>query len=266
MMNASDRHHVYMRHILEFTRANSWLSVEFDDYSQACVPDWFREGKSCPYGVDAGLPLSPMTWPHNPTWQHYIATFFSAMPFFMAFGIPMLFVLRRGTREIIGILLFWSMLPVMLLAKITLEMPRPLGSCLTSCGMPSGHALTAMGFFAWLTCEICFNPHLSSQQKRIVTSLWGILLLPVGWSRTVLGDHSWAQVHVGSLLGISVGLAWYVCLNTRLVAWILHAWAKSFCWKAIGGVGNYVPNHVSLEAEDDIGAFVEKKKGYSSTV
>merc|ERR1712079_583522 len=138
----------------------------------------------------------------------------------------------------------------MKLVKPLIEQRRPVGSCLTSCGMPSGHSLNSISLLTWLTCEIFLAQAVSSGQRIRHFALVLLLLGPVGWSRTCLRDHSWAQVGVGSSLGLFVGCAWAAFLRMGP----LRA-AYGACCKRYGFSQNYpvedLSTHGKLECHDE---------------
>lgn len=194
-----------------------------DAYSERCLPEWHFRSETCPYGKESGFGPGRFTWPHpaDVNCLDYVAAFYSLMPVFMGLFFPLLFLWTRGTRELLAVVFFWLELPVMLVLKAIEAQKRPEGSCLVSCGMPSGHAMDAMGFFFWIALEIILVRSLSIRQKSLWLAASGILLLPVGWSRTVLLDHSWPQVIVGGAVGMLCAGLWYLFLRLRLVVWAL---------------------------------------------
>jgi len=200
------------------------LVVRTDDTFRArCLPEWQVRGEKCPYGHVAGFGPAKYTWPHpvDVTWLHYIAAFYSLVPVFIAFLFPLLFLWTRGTRELLAVVFFWLQLPVVLVLKAIFAERRPEGSCLVSCGMPSGHTIDSMGFVFWIALEIIMLRSLSLRQKSLWLAAWGVFLLPVGWSRTFFLDHSWAQIIVGGAVGMICGGLWYLFLRLRLVVWAL---------------------------------------------
>eukprot|EP00434_Breviolum_minutum_P024902 symbB.v1.2.021993.t1/scaffold1933.1/size95709/2 len=190
--------------------------------AQACVPQWAKAGQSCPFGVKAGILMGTWTWPNEgATWIHYVAAFYSFMPMTLIFAILLLGLWTRGLREVLAFIFQFLCLIVMYILKMIIKQPRPEGSCSISCGMPSGHTLETIGTFVWICLEMCYASTISSRQKGVVIGVAGLLLIPTGWSRTVLHDHSWEQVAMGALCGTLLAISWYALLQQRVTLWLL---------------------------------------------
>mmetsp|Transcript_52071 Transcript_52071/g.151306 ORF Transcript_52071/g.151306 Transcript_52071/m.151306 type:complete len:265 (+) Transcript_52071:88-882(+) len=221
------------------------LDVGAGQSSGSCKPAWAVQEMPCPYGHLSGPPQSHYTMPKDsPTWLDYVAAFYSWAPFVLAIGFPLAFLWTRGTREILGICHFWLVCLLMVVLKAIIGLPRPAGSCLTSCGMPSGHTMQSMAFFTWLLLEVFASKKMSTLGKGMHLLVGGILLLPVGWSRTQLSDHSWAQVIVGGAVGIVWTLGWFWLLRQRVTYWFL----KMICANITFLTRNYPPDGVEEEA------------------
>jgi dolichyldiphosphatase len=102
--------------------------------------------------------------------------------------------------------------------KSQLQQPRPVGATLSDYGMPSNHAQTTVflvGYcvvFLWHGCSI----RHAAFWKPALTLAAAALAFAVGASRIYLGEHSVAQVLVGSLVGAATALAWYACFCSVL--------------------------------------------------
>ncbi|CAJ1432508.1 unnamed protein product [Effrenium voratum] len=119
---------------------------------------------------------------------------------------------------------FGSCPEVMYLLKLAFRSPRPEahgGSCAKSCGMPSGHTIETIGSFTWLALEVYHTRTLEPRQKVLLMSVAGVCLLPSGWSRIYLHDHSLEQVWAGALVGTTLAVAWYFLLTTRVARWLI---------------------------------------------
>lgn len=114
------------------------------------------------------------------------------------------------------------------------EEPRPLGATLQDHGMPSNHAQTAAFLsayaivFLWHGCTV----HHAALWKPAMTTLAMLAAAAVGASRIHLGEHSPAQVGVGSAVGAAVGVAWYALytavLRPLLLPLLEHPLARYF--------------------------------------
>eukprot|EP00443_Scrippsiella_acuminata_P017489 CAMPEP_0115302298 /NCGR_PEP_ID=MMETSP0270-20121206/70307_1 /TAXON_ID=71861 /ORGANISM="Scrippsiella trochoidea, Strain CCMP3099" /LENGTH=237 /DNA_ID=CAMNT_0002720213 /DNA_START=35 /DNA_END=745 /DNA_ORIENTATION=+ len=194
-------------------------------FEKVCAPEWYNKGEECPYGTPTGPPMGTFTWPNEELryWLHYVAAFYSMMPFLLAVGIPVLFCFTRGMREILAIIFYWLQKVVMHALKHMAAQRRPVGSCLHSCGMPSGHSLDAACFLTWITLEVALCSSLEPKQRALRIGVAGVLLGPIAWSRVFFNDHSVAQISVGTASGIVMGTIWYFVLQLRCTSWLLKA-------------------------------------------
>jgi len=203
-----------------------WALLESDlQGEKVCEPEWYSKGMDCPYGVPFGPPMGYFTWPKEDDRQvlHYLAAFYSVMPFLLAVGFPILFVFTRGLREMLAIIFFWGHKAVMRCLKHMAAQKRPEGSCLHSCGMPSGHSLDGASFLMWFVLEVAFSRSLSLREKVLCIAAVCAVFGPVAWSRLFFKDHSLSQVSVGTGVGILCGIAWYALLQLRAIEWLLKA-------------------------------------------
>lgn len=192
-------------------------------WPKACRPEWLSEGPKCPYGAVVGPPMGTFTWPHEDarSWIHYAAAFYSVAPTILAFGFPVLFLFTRGLRELLAIAFFWLHKCVMWGLKDMAAQRRPVGSCIQSCGMPSGHSMDAASFLTWFVLEVALARSIKSTHKALYIVIACVILGPVAWSRVFFNDHSVAQVVAGTAVGIACGSVWYLLLQTRVTRLIL---------------------------------------------
>lgn len=191
----------------------------------ACFPEWFVQERDCPYGRASNVPLANFTWPKDhSSWVAYIAAFYSLMPLLVGVGPALAFVWTRGTRELLAVVFFvFYVAPVVFIMKHIVADRRPEGSCLVSCGMPSGHALDCVSFLTWCALEIAFSKTVNPTRKICYVTALLAVFLPVGWSRIVLRDHSLRQVLVGTVIGALMGTSWYLFLCQRFCLWTIKA-------------------------------------------
>lgn len=191
--------------------------------SSQCWPDWYAPGRQCPHGRVIALPSSGFTWPNSGvTWVTYIAALYSAVPFFLAGGSIALALALRGVREMLVVAFWLQTALIVFVAKALVGQKRPEGSCQVSCGMPSGHTLVSIGFLVWAAIEVGRAPHSTRLRRVSSLTLLVVVFLPVGWSRTLLKDHSWAQVIVGAVVGIIWGSVWAKLLQTNIAKNVLR--------------------------------------------
>jgi len=90
---------------------------------------------------------------------------------------------------------------------------RPAGAPFADPGMPSSHSLVsfflAAGWTAASLVDVAMvRPNLSSWSTVLGTGLAWMGAAVVALLRVVCGYHSWDQIGVGALLGISLGWLW----------------------------------------------------------
>eukprot|EP00933_Yihiella_yeosuensis_P028885 TRINITY_DN22661_c1_g4_i1.p1 TRINITY_DN22661_c1_g4~~TRINITY_DN22661_c1_g4_i1.p1 ORF type:complete len:265 (-),score=45.94 TRINITY_DN22661_c1_g4_i1:169-963(-) len=184
-----------------------------------CAPSWKVQAMECPYGHESGMLSGKFTWPVAPDLAQYAAMFYSFSPVIMLFLPLVCFLVTRGVRELICMAYVGYAALVTLPLKAIVQQARPIGSCLTSCGMPSGHSMLGLGFFTWFAMEVFSKNQKSTQQKALLLAAAGVLLLPIPWSRVALHDHSLQQVIVGSCVGLIMTIPWYYALQSRVTLW-----------------------------------------------
>jgi membrane-associated phospholipid phosphatase len=206
----------------------------------SCAPEWYNLGESCPSGT--ALPLS-VTLPNDPNGWEIISVGYGYVPWLVCFSIAVLFLVYRGTREFAVGLAPCIAVGMNEVVKALVKQQRPIGSCLTSCGMPSSHSATSVALLVFLLLDagyrvkppahrpsslladsdsmkescskfargLCCLPFASITQCEYLVyfSFWMPLLMPVGISRVILSDHSASQVMAGSFIGMLVGFLWF---------------------------------------------------------
>ena len=204
------------------------------------MPEWAKVGLSCPYG--RSLPLG-ITLPNNSSAWQYLSVVWGFTPWILCFGIGLLFLIYRGTRELAVGLLPALVAGITELIKLPIHQSRPVLSCLTTCGMPSSHSAVSVALLLYLVLDAVYriNPRLGSRNSfcpvlsnigdvcmkmvrgfvvlpfdsmsrgefSAYLSIWVVLLLPVPISRVLLFDHSPSQVLAGSLVGMFAASIWF---------------------------------------------------------
>lgn len=130
-----------------------------------CHPEWRVNSTSvCPYGRPFPFPKTDVTIPHGMTFSQGICVFYGIVPF-VIIGLSVLDCMCRtaknrgiGTREasFLGFILIIVALNE-LVFKALARQPRPKGSCILSCGFPSGHSTMALGFFTLSFLDASFR-------------------------------------------------------------------------------------------------------------
>ena len=204
-----------------------------------CQHLWQQRGLECPYGFK--LPFD-VTWPDEDRAESFglegvqgnvvwilLNVAYSYVPLAIMTVQFVRLLLKRGTRElcILTVLVFTFFLNEGIL-KHLIQSPRPEMSCCTSCGMPSSHSAFSASMWGFHMFELGWRLKLSpydweeakesaqdvvqaaqrpwdelhSVQCLLLFCWWSLLLVPVPFSRVILGDHSPPQVAVGSLVGL----------------------------------------------------------------
>ncbi|CAI5758945.1 unnamed protein product [Candida verbasci] len=119
------------------------------------------------------------------------------------------------------------------LIKHMIKHPRPdfhkgfgAGSYSLTYGMPSAHS-QFMGFFiTYYICVIIFKIPLKKWQKWLGCSILSFCMFGVGFSRIYLLYHSFPQVYVGFLIGITFGITFFIISSIArdlgIIDWILN--------------------------------------------
>ena len=97
------------------------------------------------------------------------------------------------------------------LLKEQLRQDRPAGATLPDFGMPSNHAQTTVFLSAYALLLLWHGATMrhAALWKPLLTLGAVLLCAAVGASRIYLGEHTPAQVAVGSAVGAAFAAAWY---------------------------------------------------------
>lgn len=174
----------------------------------SCYPKWKKDGNQCPYGKS--LPMHVTKQTH--------ATIFNRVSIigsyvFILSAIIVLYQIWDSTLEIKYKCILTATYPLViiineLIFKRILKIQRPEGSCNTTCGFPSGHAMTSsyLAGLSFVLIKYAKNKKLYKVLFSIVLSLWLITCI----SRVGVKDHSIPQVIAGSLEGFAFSSIVYV--------------------------------------------------------
>lgn len=145
-----------------------------------CAPHaWQQAGLDCPYGTEyygvtfqSAAKLKDMREQHpnatNIIWADndfrqddlmgWICAMYGFVPYAVFFVAFLEFLYRRGTRELNFILCTTTIIVLNEgVIKPIVSQPRPEHSCVTSCGMPSGHSAMAVGSFVMCCLDVLFR-------------------------------------------------------------------------------------------------------------
>eukprot|EP00403_Amphidinium_massartii_P025326 CAMPEP_0178401916 /NCGR_PEP_ID=MMETSP0689_2-20121128/16560_1 /TAXON_ID=160604 /ORGANISM="Amphidinium massartii, Strain CS-259" /LENGTH=232 /DNA_ID=CAMNT_0020022775 /DNA_START=43 /DNA_END=741 /DNA_ORIENTATION=- len=217
-----------------------------------CEPDWALNGLDCPYGRSAGAMGATFTWPNNASFIDGVAMFYSGPVFFCAIYFPVLAMLLTFCGQFsvvvaaVPLMAIFSNMGFKHLARDI----RPEGGCLTSCGMPSGHSQLTIAVAAFVLLEVFSRPRLHRGIFWLAIALVVVLLVPVPWSRVQLGDHSVAQVLVGSAVGILEALLWFLIVRLVLMRF-MPALDKITEWSRFFLRDDYTPKEAATPEETE---------------
>ena len=163
------------------------------------------------------------------------------------------------TREIEPVIVVGGHLGLEVVNKIVkhiIRQPRPdfhkdfgKGSYGSSYGMPLAHSQFAGFFAAYFLCVVLTKVPVSTLSKVVVSA--GLLTVGflVPFLRVYLMYHTWPQVAVGVMLGVAVGLVYFVVASFArqfgLVDWVLR-WPIVRWFSVKDG---YYHNYQSFEQE-----------------
>jgi len=118
----------------------------------------------CPHGTLFVFSKFQVTLPNNASIIEKISAVYGLVPFFVIFVTMLDVAIRAAHRRAIGsrelCFLGFVVLIVLLnegIFKQLAAQPRPEGSCVNSCGFPSGHSTMAMGFFMLMFTDAVFR-------------------------------------------------------------------------------------------------------------
>lgn len=92
--------------------------------------------------------------------------------------------------------------------KLIFEFERPTGALipLTSYSFPSGHAAASMFLAIMGTLLISRQPTLASHKALVTAAILFLIALIIGFSRILIGVHTFAEVVAGFALGAGIPL------------------------------------------------------------
>ena len=136
---------------------------------------------------------------------------------------------KQRARALYFVVMLTTMLFTMNISKLFYHEPRPFWvspqieamTCSTQYGNPSGHSLFAMGtaLTIWLdynatVTNTCFWGRWYTRLALLIAALtFGVT---IGYSRVVLGVHSWNQLLFGWQLGAWMALTLHYCCRDKL--------------------------------------------------
>ncbi|KAF4709858.1 hypothetical protein FOZ63_033776 [Perkinsus olseni] len=204
-----------------------------------CAPAWYVDSDSiCPFGEHL---IGDITAPTNPNFFDGISILYGYLIYAAILLVILMMLWRRGSREY-SLVLF--LIAVLLISeygwKRIVGQPRPVGSCNTTCGMPSSHAVMSVALWTILMFDVAYrayqteqgysvsrsfleklrsflrNGHIlpsastiSEDQLVVVVGFWSLVLLPIPLSRVILRDHTAQQVFMGGIIGIVEATVWH---------------------------------------------------------
>uniref|UniRef100_A0AAV1TQY1 Phosphatidic acid phosphatase type 2/haloperoxidase domain-containing protein n=1 Tax=Peronospora matthiolae TaxID=2874970 RepID=A0AAV1TQY1_9STRA len=150
-----------------------------------------------------------------------VFTFYSLVPYLVPMAIALEMIVHRRTWTRVFAVCFIPMVTIINAVVLVTSLgdcnacKRPCGSCVSSNGLPSGHATNAIGFSLWIVLEALVGGGKQWTTRTKVTRCGAalVLFLPVPYSRMYVGDHTELQVVIGSADGIVFGLLYFLLLR-----------------------------------------------------
>ncbi|KAK1943532.1 hypothetical protein P3T76_004928 [Phytophthora citrophthora] len=150
-----------------------------------------------------------------------VFSFYGMVPYLVPIALALEFIFHRRSWTRLFAFLF---IPIVAIINAVIlvkslgecsECDRPCGSCVSSNGMPSGHATNAIGLCLWMILETLLGVGKQWSVATKAATCTGLVLLfvPVPYSRMYLGDHTDLQVGIGSADGVVFGLAYFFVLR-----------------------------------------------------
>ncbi|KAG6613888.1 putative PAP2-like protein [Phytophthora cinnamomi] len=150
-----------------------------------------------------------------------VFSFYGMVPYLVPIALALEFILHRRSWTRLFAFLF---IPIVAIINAVIlvkslgdcsECARPCGSCVSSNGMPSGHATNAIGLCLWLILETLLGvgKPWNAGRKAAACAALVLLFVPVPYSRMYLGDHTGLQVGIGSADGVVLGLVYFFVLR-----------------------------------------------------
>ena len=167
---------------------------------------WFgdsQRSECVKFATQVKVPLCSFTFPNHPSALDYIAAGYSIVPLLILSSSIFYGIIKRSMDSVSFLLLFLVHSPLTSIIKLIVLEDRPVGSCSSSCGMPSGHSFAAISTLTFLLLGYATASHPA------LILLAFALLFPVPWARVQLHDHSVSQVVIGSVLGFVWGIIWF---------------------------------------------------------
>lgn len=138
----------------------------------------------------------------------------------IVFALLLVFPLYRNRIYLASVILFGLLLPLIsYFSKDFFSKPRPLGEFkpesvhtvpwlenLYFDSFPSGHTMGAFGFFLMLN-------HFLPKKSGLASIFFLLLAVGCGYSRIYLGQHFFADVFAGSIIGVTASILILFCVN-----------------------------------------------------
>lgn len=186
---------------------------------QSCEQPWYISPDTvCPYGV--AIHGFDVTIPNDMTFGQGVCIFYGFLTWAIVLVAAVAIARRRSLGNILFLLLSAIVAGFGLIWKAFASEPRPLGTCLQKCGMPSSHAQVSISYAVWLLVA-GYTYGAKSVSSLYTHLMWSgavlVIFVPMAPCRGVLNDHSADQIGIGCAIGAVEGLCWY-----KLTQYFIH--------------------------------------------
>jgi len=183
-----------------------------------CEQPWYTSPDVvCPYGV--AVRGFDITIPSDATFGQGICIFYGFLTWAIVLIAAGAVARKRSLGNVLFLLLAGFVAGFGLLWKSFAKAPRPLGTCLQGCGMPSSHAQVCTSYAIWLlVAGFAYGARSASVYTHLMWCAGVVVVfIPMAPCRGVLHDHSAAQIAIGCAIGAAEGLCWY-----KLTQYFIH--------------------------------------------
>jgi len=176
-------------------------------------PTFLKMLNSCP---SIHLPLSHEIFGSEKLFEIFMVLL-STSPYVTSFLFVISSTYFKTTRSVMVLLMIFIQNFIVEFLKNALRDPRPNYECNKQFGNPSNHATFFSSLITWMIMEYIILDH----KHRFSQVLFILLLIAafpfIIYSRIYLKYHSFEQISNGVLLGVVVGVCWFIIVDNFIL-------------------------------------------------